>query len=89
MGRTEQVDNAVKVEIKLDNEGLRLLFGAESPTFYSLLTDGLLLPVATDGARLEDHLGLAAEPSCALACWIVRVLISLHWWMERSALLGL
>lgn len=75
--------------MKLDNEGLRLLFRAERPTSYSLLIDGLLLPLAMDRARLEDRLGLAAEPSCAFAYWIARVLISLHWWLEvtRSALL--
>ena len=87
----EQVSNAMKVEMKLDDEGLRLSFGVESPAFYSLLVDGLLLSLATERGRLEDLLGLATEPSCALAYWTVRALISLDWWLEvtRSTLLEL
>lgn len=67
------------------------MFGADSPTFYSLLIDGLLLPLAMEQASLEDLLGSATEPSCALAYETVRILISLHWWLEvtRSTLLEL
>jgi len=70
----EQVSNATKVDMKLDNEGLRLSFGDQSRTFYSLLIDELLPPLATVRARLEDHFRLATEFSCALACWIGRLL---------------
>lgn len=76
----KQVSNSLPVEMKLDNEDLRLSFGGESPAFYTLLIDGLLPPLAIERAEPEDHLGLATDPSCALDCWIVRV--SLPWWLE-------
>lgn len=64
MERMEQVSHAIKVETKLHRGALNLLFGAESSSF-SLLIDVLLLPLVMEGARLEDCLGLAAEPRCA------------------------
>lgn len=62
MERMEQVSHAMKVETKLRREALCLLFGAESPSFPSLLIDMLLFPLVMEGARLEDRLELAAVP---------------------------
>lgn len=80
--RMKQVSNSLKVEVKLDNEDLSLSFGAESPAFYTLFIDGLLSPLAAEKTGPEDFLGLATDPSCALACWIIRV--SLPWWLELT-----